>query len=271
MQQTYYFSIASGSKGNCSLFVYENTRILIDLGVSVRRLTAALRRVGLTIDMLDAVLLTHEHTDHVKGLTTFVKRHTVPIYATKGTAEALLSKNPEAKKLLHTYGGGERFSVHTVEVQTFLTPHDAAESVGFLLHTPRFDFGFATDLGFVPDAVKQKLMGCRAVVLESNHDLDMLRNGPYPWPLKQRVAGGQGHLSNPDCAACAVELAENGAETVVLAHLSEHNNTPMTALRQTQMALQLAEQTCEVYVAPKNEMEHPIYLDTEAEQCLASV
>lgn len=268
---TYYFSIASGSSGNCGLFVDGNTRILIDLGVSVRRLSAALRRVGLTIDMLDAVLLTHEHIDHVKGLATFVKRHDVPIYATRGTAAALTAKNPDAGRLLRPYWGGEAFAVGGVDVQSFLTPHDAAESVGYILHMQDFSFGFATDLGFVPEAVKKQLMGCGAVVLESNHDVDMLRDGPYPWPLKQRVAGSQGHLSNPDCAACAIALAQSGTETIILAHLSEHNNTPLTALRETQRALDAAGQACEVFVAPKEEMEHPIALRPEVERCLASV
>lgn len=271
MEQTYYFSIASGSSGNCGLFVDGNTRILIDLGVSVRRLTAALRRVGLHIDMLDAVLLTHEHIDHVKGLATFVKRHNVPVYATKGTAQALIDKNPDAGRLLRPFWGGEAFTVGTVDVQSFLTPHDAAESVGYILQTHALRFGFATDLGFVPDAVRRQLTGCEAVVLEANHDVDMLRCGPYPWALKQRVAGSQGHLSNPDCAACAVRLAEGGTGTIILAHLSEQNNTPLRALRETRLALDAAGQDCEVLIAPKEEMEHPIHLRAEVRECLASV
>ena len=270
MEQTYYFSIASGSSGNCGLLVDGNTRILIDLGVSVRRLTAALRRVGLTIDMLDAVLLTHEHIDHVKGLATFVKRHDVPVYASKGTAQALLAKNPDARKLLRPYWAGDTFTVGTMDVQSFPTPHDAAESVGYRFHMHDFSFGFATDLGFMPGEIKSKLRGCDAVVLESNHDVDMLHNGPYPWPLKQRVAGNQGHLSNPDCALCAVELAQSGTSTIVLAHLSEHNNTPMRALRETRLALDAAGQTCELFVAPKDEMEHPLHLRAEGERCLVS-
>ncbi len=267
MEQNCYYSIASGSSGNCGLYIAGNTRILIDLGVSVRRLTAALRRLGLTIEMLDAVLLTHEHIDHVKGLATFAKRHTVPVYATKGTAEALLTKNPDAKKLLRPYWGGETFTIGTVDVQSFLTPHDAAESVGYILRTHRHTFGFATDLGFVPSAVEKLLVDCDAVVLESNHDLDMLRMGPYPWSLKQRVGGSHGHLSNPDCAACAVKLAEHGVHTILLAHLSEHNNTPVTALRETRAALDAAGLACEVYVAPKDEMEQPIRFQLEVQAC----
>lgn len=271
MQQNCYYSIASGSSGNCGLYVAGNTRILIDLGVSVRRLTAALRALDLTVDMLDAVLLTHEHIDHVKGLATFVKRHDVPVFATRGTTEALTAKNPDVDRLLRPYWGGDAFAVGAVEVQSFLTPHDAAESVGYILRSRGHTLGFATDLGFVPAAVKKLLTGCDTVVLEANHDLHMLRTGPYPWPLKKRVEGSQGHLSNPDCADCVTFLAENGTSTIILAHLSEQNNTPVTALREVRLALHAAGLSCEVFVAPKDAMEQPIWLRPEVQRCLASV
>lgn len=270
IQQNCYYSIASGSSGNCSLYVTGNTRILIDLGVSVRRLTAALRELGLTVDMLDAVLLTHEHTDHVKGLATFVKHHNVPVYATKGTAQALIAKNPNADKLLRPYWGGETFTVGMVDVQSFLTPHDAAESVGYILRSHGHTLGFATDLGFVPAAVKELLTGCDTVVLEANHDLDMLHTGTYPWLLKRRVGGSQGHLSNPDCAVCVTQLAASGTSTIILAHLSEQNNTPVTALREIRLALDAAGLSCEVFVAPKDAMEQPIMLRPEERLCLVS-
>lgn len=270
MTDTYYYSIASGSKGNCSLYIAGNTRILIDFGVSVRKLKAALHTLSLTVDMLDGVLLTHEHTDHVKGLATFVKHHEIPVYATHGTAEALLDKNPAAAKLLRPYWSGETFTVGTVDVQSFPTPHDAAESVGYILRSHGHALGFATDLGFVPESVKKLLLGCDTVVLEANHDPIMLRDGPYPWPLKQRVGGGYGHLSNPDCALCAVMLAANRTSTLILAHLSEQNNTPVTALREIQTALDAAGLPCAVYVAPKDAMDAPISLQPEVQLCLAS-
>ena len=271
MDQTYYYSIASGSQGNCSLLVGGNTRILIDMGVSVRRLTAALARVGLTPDLLDAVLLTHEHTDHIKGLATFAKRFDTPIYASFGTAAAVTDRIPALAALLRPFSGGDRFAVGRVLVRTFPTPHDAAESVGFAVEGDGLSFGFATDLGFMPDLVKDQLLGRRTVVLESNHDALMLQTGPYPWPLKQRVAGPRGHLSNRDCAACAAELAAAGTQTLILAHLSEHNNTPLTAFRETQAALRAAGQDCALFVAPKAEMEHPLDLQPQNTPCLASV
>lgn len=260
MTRSYYYSIASGSTGNCALYAADGVHILIDLGVSVRKLKNALTRVGLTIEDLDAVLLTHEHSDHVKGLDTFVKKYDIPVYATCLTADFLAAKNPKALDNLRSFWGGDSFRVGAAEVCSFLTPHDAAESVGYILRTPHHTLGFATDLGFMPAAVKNQLLGCDTVVLESNHDLDMLMNGPYPWSLKQRVSGARGHLSNPDCAACAVELARGGTSTLILAHLSEHNNTPVTALRETRLAIDSMGVACELFVAPRDEMETPVAL-----------
>ncbi len=265
MKERYFFSIGSGSSGNSGLYVSGNTAVLIDLGISVRRITAALRRQGLTFSDLACVLITHEHTDHIKGLTTFVKKHRVPLYASRGASEAIAQKEPGALPLLRPFWGGETFTVGDLQVESFLTPHDSPESVGYVLRGEGEAFGYATDLGFMPSAVRSKLLGCDTVVLESNHDLTMLENGPYPYILKQRVAGPRGHLSNVDCAACAVELVKNGTKTLILAHLSEENNCPALALRETQDAI-AGLGDCGVYVAPKDEMDEPIRLSKEA-QC----
>lgn len=266
MKKRYYYSIASGSSGNCGLYVNGGTAVLFDLGVSVRRLRQALGTLELDVPDLAGVLITHEHIDHVKGLATFVKKYDVPLFATRPTAEALAHKTPCAAGKLHPFFGGESFELGGLSVQSFLTPHDAAESVGYVLRDDRYSLGFATDLGFMPSQVKQKLLGCDAVVLESNHDPVMLQNGPYPWPLKQRVGGAQGHLSNPDCAACATELAQGGTRTLILAHLSEHNNTPLTAYRETRQALDGCGAACDVYIAPKDAMEEPILLPVAEER-----
>lgn len=269
MEDTFYYSIASSSSGNCSLYISQNTCILIDLGVSVRRLNTALKALGLAIPDIHAVLLTHEHGDHVKGLATFVKHYNIPIYATHGTAKALIAQNPAAEKLLHPFWAGDGFSIGTIGVQPFPTPHDAADSTGYVLQSASHTFGFATDLGFVPSTIRKILHGCDTVVLESNHDPDMLRYGPYPWPLKQRISGRQGHLSNPDCAAFAAELAQNGTSTIILAHLSESNNTPVKALRAACAALDGL--PCEVFVAPKTQMDKPIRLPIKEKLCSISV
>ncbi|MCI8879213.1 MAG: MBL fold metallo-hydrolase [Clostridiaceae bacterium] len=265
MKERYYYSIGSGSSGNCGLYVCGDTAVLIDLGVSVRRVTAALRRRGLEFADLAGILITHEHNDHIKGLATYVKKHHVPLYASRGAAEMIARREPGALPLLRPFWGGESFSVGGLQVESFLTPHDSPESVGYVFRSGEDSFGYATDLGFVPSPVRQKLLGCSAVVLESNHDLTMLETGPYPYILKQRVAGPRGHLSNVDCAACAVELVKNGTKTLILAHLSEENNRPALAKRETEEAV-AGVGSCRVFVAPKNEMDGPVWLSEEG-QC----
>ncbi len=265
MKERYFYSIGSGSSGNSGFYVCGETVILIDLGVSVRRITAALRRYGFEISDLAGVLVTHEHHDHIKGLATFARRHKAPIYASRGAAEAMIRKVPAVEGLLRPFWGGETFSVGGLQVESFLTPHDSPESVGYVIRGDGKSFGYATDLGFMPSAVRAKLTGCDAVVLESNHDLTMLENGPYPYILKQRVAGPRGHLSNVDCAACAMELVKTGTKTLILAHLSGENNTPEIARQETENALSSLG-GCTVVVAPRDEMEEPVWL-SEAGQC----
>lgn len=261
--EQFYVSFASGSTGNCGLLVLGGTRLLIDLGISVRRLSAELARLGVTIDELDAVLLTHEHTDHIKGLATLLKRHDLPLYTTIGTAQVLLEKHPQARDHLRPFYSGATFLVGGVQVTAFGTPHDAADSTGFRFETEGLCFGYATDLGFVPNSVRQALLGCDVVVLESNHDPDLLRTGPYPYALQQRVAGPRGHLSNADCARLAVELVQSGTRCLILAHLSDKNNTPAHARLETEAALRAAGLTCALFVAPKDAMDEPILLSGE--------
>ena len=258
--RNFYYSLASGSSGNCSLIALGGQYILVDLGVSVRKLKSVLKGLSLTIDDLAAVLLTHEHIDHIKGLATFVKHHDTPIFASCGTAEAILCKYPDARDQLRPFYSGASFAIGPVAVQSFATPHDAADSVGYIFEADGVKLGYATDLGFVPNPVREALTGCGTVVLESNHDRYMLETGPYPYPLKQRVAGPRGHLSNADCAVLAASLVKNGAQRLILAHLSEKNNTPGAARLETEAAL-LAEQLhCELVVAPRDEMTEPIAL-----------
>lgn len=267
MQERFYYSIASGSSGNCGLYCAHGTKVLIDLGVSVRSLRQALAKLKLDIPDLDAVLITHEHIDHVKGLTTFVKKYDIPLYATRATTEALVRKQPLSEDNLRPFDAGMCLTVGQLAVRTFLTPHDAADSVGYVLEGQGSRFGFATDLGFMPGAVLEQLIGCDTVVLESNHDPYLLQTGAYPWPLKQRVSGPRGHLSNPDCAVSATELVKNGTRTLILAHLSENNNSPLLAFRETRQALDDAGVQCELYVAPREAMEQPLALHTEAQAC----
>ncbi len=255
---SFYYSVASGSSGNCAVWRTDTT-VLIDLGVSVRALTRALREIGLEMRDISAVLLTHEHTDHIKGLATFVKKYDIPVYATFGTAAAILHQLPRAQKNLRTFSGGERFTIGTLQVRSMPIPHDAAEPVAYRIDGGGHRLGYVTDLGFLPDDIVRTISGCDTIVLESNHDVDMLRTGPYPMYLKQRIRGPRGHLSNGDCADSAGALVRAGARRLILAHLSEKNNTPLSALRCTQHALRGLD--CALYVAPRGAMEQPLELD----------
>lgn len=261
MAQRFYYSIASGSAGNCGLYMAGDTAVLIDAGVSLRAITQALAGLGLSPGGLSAVLLTHEHIDHVKGLPMLLKKHRVPVYASRGTAAALEEKEPLCRGRL-TVHDMDAIPIGPVTAVPFDTPHDAAESVGYILEHEGCRFGYATDLGFVPRDVMDKLRGCAAVVLESNHDPQMLQAGPYPYPLKLRIAGPTGHLSNPDCAVCAGELVRSGTRALVLAHLSEKNNMPALALQQTKNALR-GLPPCRIEVAPKGRMDAPIPVGEE--------
>ncbi len=257
--ERFYYSIASGSSGNCGVYVEGSTAVLIDAGVSFRKMKLGLEGAGLCFGDISGVLITHEHTDHIKGLPMLLKKTELPVFASEGTITALSEKGAAGIRELNVIESGSEFTIGEVTVEPFDTPHDSNESLGFVLESDSFRFGYATDLGFVPKSVMSCLLGCGAVVLESNHDPYMLQTGPYAYPLKRRVAGPGGHLSNPDAAGCASELAEHGTRTFILAHLSTQNNMPELAYRQTASALK-GRYGCGVYVAPKGCMEAPVVL-----------
>ena len=250
MGKHHLYSFASSSSGNCNLLVCGETRILIDMGISVQKLRRWLQTIDLELQDLTAVLLTHEHIDHVKGIKTFVKRYETPIYATYGTANAIYQTVPEAMGHITEYYGDESLQIGELTIDTFLTPHDAEESVGFVFHGSGLSFGYATDLGFVPRTIQKKLVGCVTVLLESNHDLYMLQTGPYPYYLKQRVRGARGHLSNDDSACLAAALAREGTRRFLLAHLSKTNNEPRLAKTCCLEAVHIENKDCEVFVLP---------------------
>ena len=230
---------ASGSSGNCALVSDGETHILIDAGISARRIRAGLVLQGVSVADLAGVLVTHEHSDHVKGLTVLLRRDPVAVYALPAVCAALRKLLPERTDCLHEITPGEPFCLGNVRVTAFPTPHDAAGSCGYRLDGSA-RFGFCTDLGTVTDAVRAALCGVDCAVIEANHDPDMLRTGPYPIYLKRRIASDHGHLSNESAGALAVYLAENGAQQLILGHLSRENNTPRAALEAVSLALAAA-------------------------------
>lgn len=223
--------LASSSSGNCYYLELGGLHILLDLGVSCRQLCAGLKTLGLTPEQLDAVFITHCHTDHTRGLAVACKRITAPVFMTYGTAACSVLDAPEC------FRAGDRLAIGGVRVQSFATPHDCAGGVGYVLQAGDVRLGLATDLGHVPQHVFDALDGAQTVVLESNHDPELLRFGRYPAATKRRILSPEGHLSNADSAAAARTLYERGTRRFLLAHLSRENNTPALALEAAHAAL----------------------------------
>jgi phosphoribosyl 1,2-cyclic phosphodiesterase len=235
--------LASGSRGNCAVVASARTRILVDAGISCRETCKRLKTLGEDPQTLSAILITHEHSDHVYGLATLAKKLRIPVFMTEAThqawARALRNEKGERPQLekFEPFESGRRFQVGDIEVKPFTIPHDAADPVGFTFRAEGVKIGVATDLGYLPASVRDHLRGCDVLVMESNHDVEMLRVGPYPWSVKQRVMSRVGHLSNGALADFLTSDYDNSASFVVLAHLSEQNNHPEIARREAETAL----------------------------------
>lgn len=228
----------SGSTGNATVLCAGETAILIDAGRSARALTDALNSAGVDPDALSAVFLTHEHRDHTAALEVFLKKHPIPVHVAGASAERLLrTASAVLSAALVPHPPLYSVTVGDLTLSSFPTPHDSVASVGYRITAGEHTIGYATDLGTVTPAVEAGLLGCEAVVLECNHDEEMLMAGPYPRELKRRIAARNGHLSNVDCAMFAVKLAQSGMRRLLLAHLSETNNLPELALGEVRAAL----------------------------------
>jgi phosphoribosyl 1,2-cyclic phosphodiesterase len=250
--------LASGSRGNCALIATSSTRVLVDAGLSGRETFKRLRALGERVEEISAILITHEHSDHVAGLYRLAIKLNVPVFITAPTHQAWkraardamrsgtasgqrsLIKDqgvaPELPKREH-FSAGRGFCIGDIEVMPFTIPHDAIDPVGFTFRAEGVKIGVATDLGYMPVSVRNHLRGCTVLVMESNHDVEMLRSGPYPWSVKQRVMSRVGHLSNDALAEFFSGDYDGGAEYLVLAHLSEQNNHPEIARAAAEHAL----------------------------------
>ena len=227
---------ASGSSGNCLLLSGGRTNILIDAGIPIRRLSDMLGECCLSLQDIGGVLITHEHSDHIMGLKTLLRHSDCPILAPRTVAAHLRGMLPQIDERLRVIPVGEGFTLSGLKIRAFHTPHDTPESVGYRVEDGAA-FAIATDMGCVTDEVRENLLGADAVLIEANHDEDMLRYGRYPVFLKRRILSDHGHLSNENCAALARELAESGTGTIILGHLSRENNTPDAALRAVEAAI----------------------------------
>lgn len=225
-----FCTLFSGSSGNCAFLSDGKTNLLVDAGVSASRICAALAEIGYSPYDIDGILLTHEHRDHVSGAGVLSRNYSIPVYANGGTIEKSMAITGWIfDDYIHTFKSNEKFAVGDIEVFPFSIPHDTIDPVGY---TFRFDgkyYSIATDMGYVTDSILKHLCRSEAVLIESNHDVQMLKDGPYPYYLKKRILGERGHLSNENAAHLAAQLVKWGTTRVALGHLSEKNNTSQIA------------------------------------------
>lgn len=221
----------SGSSGNCVYIRYKDEEILIDAGVSYKKICSSLESIGTSIDNIKAVLVTHEHSDHVQGLHVLSKHRNIPIYINRNSAEYFDESIGEIfSGNVKISDPGEHITFFSFEADVFSTPHDSLGSCGYHFTFSNGErFALATDMGKITGEISSYLLGCSSVIIESNHDVKMLMSGSYPYALKKRILSDRGHLSNDDCAAFLPKLVESGTKKIVLAHLSGENNTPLLA------------------------------------------
>ena len=229
--------LGSGSNGNCAYVETDEARVLVDAGFSGRQIRHRLAGIGRAPENLTAILVTHEHSDHIAGLKELADKLRIPIYcnrATKNEIERILGLRTEFR----VFATGASFEIGDLAVETFSVPHDAQDPVGYLLHTATANLGFATDLGHVTRVVAERIRQANVLVLEANHDVKMLQECPKrPWSLKQRILGRHGHLSNEAAANCTADIMTGALRHLFLAHLSRECNKPDLAQRVVQNRL----------------------------------
>jgi phosphoribosyl 1,2-cyclic phosphodiesterase len=250
--------LASGSKGNAIYISDGDTTILVDAGLSGREIERRLHSRGLTPDTLDAIVVSHEHSDHIKGAGVLSRRYQIPVYMSSGTHAGSGSQLGKPHQIIF-FSCGTTFQIGALTLHPFSTSHDAREPAGFTVNQNGVKIGIATDLGISTGMVKEHLKHCTLLILEANHDPAMLIDGPYPWHLKQRVKGRTGHLSNEDSRQLLDEVQHKHLRFVILAHLSEVNNLPEIARQvvgevlpgpRTQLSVATQYQSGDVFLLP---------------------
>ena len=225
-----FCSLFSGSSGNCIFIGDDRTKILIDAGLSGKRIISALDSIGENPSEVSAILVTHEHSDHTKGVGILSRKFDIPVFANENTWSAM---EPELGKIelknRVCFTTGQNFSIGSIDVRPFMIPHDATEPVGFSFFAGNRKITSATDIGHMNMPLLRELENSELLLLESNHDIEMLKVGPYPWHLKKRVMGDNGHLSNDMAGKVIAYLAEKGTKNFFLGHLSRENNFPELA------------------------------------------
>ena len=232
--------LASGSTGNCIYVAGGGTRVLIDAGLSLKETSARLAQLGLEMSAISAVLFTHDHGDHCQRADVIHRRHGLPFYANEGTAEGIEQTTKRSDLTWQIFETGSPFTIGSLHIEPFSVPHDAADAVGFVITEGSIRLGVATDFGVATTLIRSKLADCDALILETNHDVEMLKQSGRPWSLIQRILGRQGHLSNEAAAELLASVLGPRLRAVFLAHLSEHCNTPQLAEHALSTVLQRA-------------------------------
>lgn len=226
-----FCSLYSGSTGNSSLIQTENTKILIDIGESSKKITDALNTINVNPNEINAILITHEHSDHTKGISVFSKKYNIPVYANNETWNALKTHKDKLDKNNIKYFTFKKFTIGDLTILPFSIPHDAANPCGFNIFYGDRKLSIATDIGHMTSEVVQNLTNSSFILLESNYDSNVLKCSSYPYLLKQRISGPNGHLSNDDAGKTISYLVNHGLNTVMLGHLSKENNFPELAYK----------------------------------------
>jgi phosphoribosyl 1,2-cyclic phosphodiesterase len=250
--------LASGSKGNCIYLGTGQTKILIDAGLSARATQAKLAEIGVELSEIDAILVTHDHTDHIQGLKLLAFKMGIPILANHETAKGIVECFQECPKF-KIFSTSETFHFGDLEIHPFTIPHDTPDPVAFTIHTGSHKLGFCTDLGFVTSLVKHQLTGCDYLYLEANHQPSMVHASARPMVYKQRVLGKSGHLSNEACGNLLADIAHEGLKHVHLAHLSSECNSPDVALSVIGNILASKGISLEMCIAPQDKVSRAVY------------
>jgi phosphoribosyl 1,2-cyclic phosphodiesterase len=225
-----FASLGSGSAGNCMVVESASTRVLLDCGFGAKETLTRLQRLGIAPEQISGILVTHEHDDHAKGAFKFAAKFNVPVWLSHGTLKMCERYMPEnANVTMHIIDSHSTFSIEALEISPYPVPHDAREPTQFIFSDGQYKLGVLTDAGSSTQHIEQTLSGCDALVLECNHDLNMLENGPYAWSLKQRVGSRLGHLDNDTAATLLAKLDNSRLKHIIAAHLSAKNNSPVLA------------------------------------------
>jgi len=238
------YSIASGSSGNCIYVGSDTTHLLVDTGISMKRTEEGLNAIDISLRDMDGILITHEHSDHICGLGVISRKYHIPIYATERTISAIKacsSLGNMDEELFHTIKADDSFVIKDIKCNPMRTSHDAADPVAYRFKSDNKQVAIATDLGTYNDYTVECLKGMDAILIEANHDVHMLQVGPYPYPLKRRILGDRGHLSNELSGQLLSSILHDNLQAVMLGHLSKENNLPELAYETVRLEINMAD------------------------------